>query len=93
LYVCEGLGHGFCALSDDATLCYLVSTAYNPGHEWSVHPLDPDLGIEWPVDGEPVLSARDAAAPSLADAAASDLLPQLNACRDHTATMRARKDS
>jgi dTDP-4-dehydrorhamnose 3,5-epimerase len=93
LYIGEGLGHGFCALSDDATLCYLVSERYNPGHEWTVHPLDPDLGIDWPVDGDPILSARDAAAPSLVDAAAAGLLPQLNACRDHAATLRARKDS
>jgi dTDP-4-dehydrorhamnose 3,5-epimerase len=93
LYISEGLGHGFCALTDDATLCYLVTERYNPGHEWTVHPLDRDLGIDWPVDGEPILSARDAAAPSLAEAAASGVLPQLNACRDHAATLRARKDS
>ncbi len=93
LYISEGLGHGFCALTDDATLCYLVSERYSPGHKWTVHPLDRDLGIDWPIDGEPILSARDAAAPSLAEAAASGVLPQLNACRDHAETLRARKDS
>ena len=49
-YVAEGLGHGFCALTDDATLAYMVSEAYNPAREFAIHPLDPELGIEWPVE-------------------------------------------
>jgi dTDP-4-dehydrorhamnose 3,5-epimerase len=93
VYLSEGLGHAVCALTDDATLLYLMSENYNPAREYTVHPLDPELAIEWPVDGEPVLSARDAAAPTLAEAAAAGVLPQFNACRDHIATLRARKDS
>jgi dTDP-4-dehydrorhamnose 3,5-epimerase len=93
LYLSEGLGHAVCALTDDATLLYLVSENYNPGREFIVHPLDPEIGIEWPVDGEPVLSTRDAAAPTLAQALADGLLPQFNACCDYAATLRARKDS
>jgi dTDP-4-dehydrorhamnose 3,5-epimerase len=84
VYVAEGLGHGFCALTDDATLSYLCSETYRPGHEHSVHPLDPDLGIEWPTDA-PQLSARDAAAPSLAEALSTGLLPDYEACRAFTA--------
>ena len=67
VYLAEGLGHGFCALTDDATLTYLCSTVYNPTGEHGIHPLDPELGIDWPTD-EPQLSARDAAAPTLAEA-------------------------
>jgi dTDP-4-dehydrorhamnose 3,5-epimerase len=93
VYLSEGLGHGVCALTDDATVGYLVSETYNPGREFTVHPLDPDIGIDWPVDGEPVLSGRDAAAPTLADAAAAGILPRFDACRDHYATQGARKDS
>jgi dTDP-4-dehydrorhamnose 3,5-epimerase len=93
LYLSEGLGHAVCALTDDATLLYLVSENYNPAAEHTIHPLDPEIGVEWPVDGEPILSARDAAAPSLAEAAAAGKLPQFTACRDHIATLRARKDS
>ena len=78
VYLPEGLGHGFCALTDDATLSYLCSTTYSPGREHTVHPLDPDLGIQWPVD-DPQLSARDAAAPSFADARAAGLLPTIEA--------------
>ncbi|MFG2102912.1 dTDP-4-dehydrorhamnose 3,5-epimerase family protein [Micromonospora echinaurantiaca] len=87
VYLSEGLGHGFCALTDDATLSYLCSTTYNPTGEHAVHPLDPELGIEWPVD-EPQLSARDAAAPSLAQARESGLLPDHATCRSYVASLR-----
>lgn len=87
VYIPEGMGHGFCALSDDATLSYLCSETYNPAGEHSVHPLDPGLGIEWPAD-VPLLSARDEAAPSVADAAASGLLPDYAACVEFTRSLR-----
>jgi dTDP-4-dehydrorhamnose 3,5-epimerase len=45
-----------------------------------VHPLDPELGIEWPAGLEPVLSEKDAAAPSLAEARAAGLLPEYEEC-------------
>ncbi|MHA6760614.1 dTDP-4-dehydrorhamnose 3,5-epimerase [Streptacidiphilus sp. PAMC 29251] len=83
VYISEGLGHGFCALEDDATLSYLCSTTYNPTGEHTVHPLDPDLGIEWPA-GAPQLSARDTEAPSLAEAVASGLLPDFAVCTAYT---------
>ncbi|MEV7021011.1 dTDP-4-dehydrorhamnose 3,5-epimerase family protein [Kitasatospora sp. NPDC093558] len=87
VYIAEGLGHGFCALTDDATLSYVCSETYNPTGEHSVHPLDPDLAIEWPA-GAPQLSARDAAAPSLAEAIASGLLPDYEKCVAYTESLR-----
>ncbi|MBM0256574.1 dTDP-4-dehydrorhamnose 3,5-epimerase [Micromonospora purpureochromogenes] len=87
VYLSEGLGHGFCALTDDATLSYLCSTTYNPTGEHAVHPLDADLAIEWPAEA-PQLSARDAAAPTLAQARESGLLPEYEACRAFTASLR-----
>ncbi|GAC81798.1 dTDP-4-dehydrorhamnose 3,5-epimerase [Gordonia malaquae] len=81
VYLSEGLGHGFCSLADGSTVTYLCSTGYNPTAEHGVNPLDPDLGIEWPTvgrDGTPLeyeLSAKDVAAPSLAQAALDGLLP------------------
>ncbi|GAA5001821.1 dTDP-4-dehydrorhamnose 3,5-epimerase [Kitasatospora paranensis] len=84
VYVPEGIGHGFCALTDDATLSYLCSETYNPVGEHAVHPLDPELGIDWPA-GTPQLSDRDAAAPSLAEALAGGLLPSYEECRAYTA--------
>ena len=53
-----GLGHAFTALSEEATVLYLCSTPYSPGRKHGVHPPDPDLGIAWPADTEPVLSPR-----------------------------------
>ncbi|HEX6500516.1 MAG TPA: dTDP-4-dehydrorhamnose 3,5-epimerase family protein [Micromonosporaceae bacterium] len=88
VYLAEGLGHGFCALTDDATLTYLCSEPYNPSREHAVHPLDPRLGIRWPTD-EPVVSARDAAAPSLADSLDAGLLPDYEVCRSYIESLRA----
>ncbi|BAJ28989.1 MULTISPECIES: dTDP-4-dehydrorhamnose 3,5-epimerase [Kitasatospora] len=86
VYLPEGLGHGFCALTDDATLSYVCSETYNPTGEHGVHPLDPDLGIEWPVE-VPQLSAKDEQAPTLAEALASGLLPDYRACLEFTASL------
>jgi dTDP-4-dehydrorhamnose 3,5-epimerase len=79
VYIPEGIGHGFCALTDDATLTYLCSETYAPDREHSVHPLDADLGIAWPTDS-PLVSDRDEAAPTLAGAAEAGLLPDYAAC-------------
>ncbi len=88
LYLAEGLGHAFVALTDDASLTYLCSTPYNPGREHTVNPLDADLAIDWGV-AEPLLSPRDAAAPSLAEAEQAGLLPQWDECQAWYAELRA----
>jgi len=88
VYLAEGLGHAFCALTDDATLTYLCSEVYRPAHEHAVHPLDADLGIDWPTR-TPILSARDAAAPTLADARAAGVLPRYDDCVSYYAMRRA----
>jgi dTDP-4-dehydrorhamnose 3,5-epimerase len=80
VFLAEGIGHAYMALTDDATVMYLCSTGYAPAREHGVHPLDPDLGIEWPSGIEPLLSAKDAAAPSLAQARAAGLLPVHEEC-------------
>lgn len=80
VYIAEGLGHAFMALSEEATVMYLCSTGYAPAREHGVHPLDPELGINWPEEIEPVLSERDAAAPSLAAARSAGLLPAYRDC-------------
>ncbi|MFG2127295.1 dTDP-4-dehydrorhamnose 3,5-epimerase [Streptomyces sp. NPDC048751] len=83
LFLAEGLGHAFLALSDDATVVYLCSTGYAPEREHGVHPLDPELGIDWPEDLSPLLSPKDARAPSLAEARRAGLLPSYAACLAH----------
>jgi len=80
IYLSEGLGHAFLALTDDASVTYLCSEPYSPGHEHGVHPLDPELDLPWPDDVEHLLSDRDAAAPTLAKAQASGLLASYEQC-------------
>jgi dTDP-4-dehydrorhamnose 3,5-epimerase len=81
VYIEAGLGHAFAALTDEAKVLYLCSTGYDPRREHGVHPLDPDIGIDWPVDIDPILSDRDAAAPSLAAALSDRLLPEYARCQ------------
>jgi dTDP-4-dehydrorhamnose 3,5-epimerase len=88
VFLAEGLGHAFTALSEEATVIYLCSTPYSPGREHGVHPLDPEIGIEWPTGNEPVLSAKDAAAPTLADARQAGLLPVYADCQDYLDQLR-----
>jgi dTDP-4-dehydrorhamnose 3,5-epimerase len=79
VYLSEGLGHAIVALTDDATVSYLVSEVFNPERELAINVFDPDIGITFPAEiGEPVLSPKDTAAPSLADALARGLLPTLD---------------
>ncbi len=68
LYVPEGFGHGFLVLSGDAHVLYQVTDEWAPQTERSIIWDDPDLGINWPVDDPPLLSDKDAAAPSFKDA-------------------------
>lgn len=80
VYLAEGLGHAFMALTDDATVVYLCSEGYSPEREHGIDPLDRGLGIEWPAGIEPLLSDKDAAAPTLAEARAQGLLPSYEDC-------------
>ena len=88
-----GLGHAFTAISDEATVIYLCSTPYSPGREHGVHPLDPDLGIEWPAGTEPVLSPKDAAAPTLEQARLAGLLPLYADCEGYLDSLRKAADA
>lgn len=88
LFIAEGLGHAFTALSPQATVVYLCSTPYDPGREHGVHPLDPGIGIRWPEPDRAILSDKDAAAPSLADALAAGLLPGYQECLAYTRSLR-----
>jgi dTDP-4-dehydrorhamnose 3,5-epimerase len=88
VFIAEGLGHGFVTLSDEATVLYLCSAPYAPGREHGVHPLDPGLGIDWPLGGAGILSDKDAAAPTLAQALRAGLLPDYRDCLSHAARLR-----
>lgn len=81
LYISEGLGHAFIALTDGAIVSYLCSEVYSPTREHGIQPLDPTIGITWPDEVQPLLSPKDEAAASLADAQEDGLLPTYDACR------------
>ncbi|WP_428936162.1 dTDP-4-dehydrorhamnose 3,5-epimerase [Streptomyces sp. ACT015] len=88
VFLAEGLGHAFLALTDNATVVYLTSSGYAPEHEHGVHALDPGLGIEWPAGITPLLSEKDAAAPTLAEAERAGLLPSYARCADRYRRLR-----
>lgn len=66
LWVPEGFAHGFVVLSESAEFLYKTTDYYAPQFERSLRWDDPALAIEWPIDGEPVLSKKDADAPAFA---------------------------
>lgn len=78
MWIPEGFAHGFLVLSESADIIYKTTNFYSPEHERSVRWDDSSLAIEWPeleitqllatVQPEPLLSAKDAAAPNFADA-------------------------
>jgi dTDP-4-dehydrorhamnose 3,5-epimerase len=80
VYLAEGLGHAVVALTDDVNLNYLVTEPYAPSREHGINPLDPALDLPIPDGIEPLLSEKDAAAPTLAEAEAQGLLPSYDDC-------------
>jgi dTDP-4-dehydrorhamnose 3,5-epimerase len=67
LWVPPGFAHGFCAMEDGSDLVYKCTTIYDRPSERAILWNDPDIGIDWPI-ASPVLSAKDSAAPRLAEA-------------------------
>jgi len=59
LWIPEGFAHGFAVLSDIADFIYKTSDYYAPQHERTIMWNDPDLGINWPIAGEPILAPKD----------------------------------
>jgi dTDP-4-dehydrorhamnose 3,5-epimerase len=66
LWVPPGFAHGFCVLSEHAEVEYKCTALYDPGDELAIAWNDPELAIAWPIR-DPLLSARDRAAPCLAE--------------------------
>ena len=59
LWIPEGFAHGYLVLSEAAEVLYKTTDYYTPEHERCLIWNDPDVGIDWPKDGEPILSAKD----------------------------------
>jgi len=92
VYLSEGLGHAFVALTDDATVTYLCSQVYNPTGEHAINPLDPELAIDWPPGLDLLLSPKDTQAPTLSQARQAGLLPDYATCRAYTDSLRSHAD-
>jgi dTDP-4-dehydrorhamnose 3,5-epimerase len=60
LWVPEGFAHGFVTLSETAEFLYKTTDYWAPEHERCIAWNDPDIGIEWPIEVSPTLSAKDA---------------------------------
>ena len=88
IYLAEGLGHAFVALTDDATVSYLVTDTFKADREHGIDPLDPEIGLVFPPEaGEALLSPKDTSAPTLSEAAASGLLPTWDDMRAYYSTL------
>lgn len=74
LWIPPGFAHGYYVLSDEALFGYKCSDYYHPETELGVRWDDPDIAIDWPLDGPPQLSEKDLNAPRLAEIA-PDRLP------------------
>ncbi len=59
LWIPPGFGHGFLVVSEFAEFAYKATDFYAPQHDRTLLWNDPALEIDWPIDGEPVLSAKD----------------------------------
>ena len=68
LWIPPGFAHGFVVLSESAEFLYKTTDYYAPQHKRSLAWNDPAIGIDWPIDFEPQLAAKDAAGQLLADA-------------------------
>jgi dTDP-4-dehydrorhamnose 3,5-epimerase len=68
LWVPPGFGHAFLVLSESADFLYKTTEYWYREHDRSLRWNDPTLAIDWPLAGEPLLAAKDAAAPLVADA-------------------------
>lgn len=75
LWIPEGFAHGFLVLSDVADVLYKATDYYAPQHERTLLWNDPELNISWPLDGEPIVSAKDAVGSLLKDAEVFDGVP------------------
>lgn len=62
----KGFAHGFCVVSVEALVSYLVDAAYAPQAEGGLAWDDPQLAIAWPLEGQPIVSAKDRHWPRLA---------------------------
>jgi dTDP-4-dehydrorhamnose 3,5-epimerase len=89
VFIPEGVGHAFVALTDDAVVSYVVTAVFNAEREHAINPLDSDIALDFPFSPDELLiSAKDRAAPSLRQAESDGLLPTFQDALDFYAAMK-----
>jgi dTDP-4-dehydrorhamnose 3,5-epimerase len=73
-----GVAHGLCVTSEIATIAYLLSSPFNAALELEIDPFDIELNVAWNLEGEAIVSAKDRAAPSLAQRREAGELPRFH---------------
>lgn len=68
IWIPEGFAHGFSVVSEYAEVVYKVTDYWLPSGEQSIFWNDPSIGINWPITGMPLVSAKDSVASALLDA-------------------------
>lgn len=76
VHVPGGVAHGFCVTSEWGALTYLLSSPFNARLELEINPFDEEINVPWTIGGEPVVSPKDAAAPSLRERREAGELPR-----------------
>lgn len=87
VYFPVGVGHLFIALQEDTVMSYMISGEYIRENELGLSALDPALDLPLPKDVRPIMSERDRAAPTLAEAERQGLLPQYDKCKEAEAAL------
>ena len=68
LWIPEGFAHGFLVLSESADFLYKTTNYYAPSHERCISWNDPEINIQWPLQGTPLVSAKDQQGAAFRDA-------------------------
>ena len=75
VYVPVGVAHGFCVTSETGALTYLLSSPFNAPFELEINPFDAELNVGWTIDGEAIVSPKDAGAPTFRERLDANELP------------------
>lgn len=88
IYIAEGIGHCFVALTDNATVTYLVTSTFAAEREHGITPLDEAINLEFGLSADDLLlSPKDLAAPTLNDALHTGMLPTWDQARAYYASL------
>ncbi len=91
IYIAEGIGHCFVALTEDATVSYLVTSTFNTEREHGITPLDPAIGLDFGLPQESLLlSPKDLDAPTLEEAKARGILPTWQDAKSYYAELNGK---